>query len=97
MNPSNLNIAFIGLGAMGGPMAGHLQAAGHRVTVFNRSAAKALAWAQAQGGQAAASPQAAAQGAQLVCLCVGRDDDVREVVAGPQGVLASLAAGSVVV
>ncbi|MBH9579070.1 NAD(P)-dependent oxidoreductase [Inhella proteolytica] len=97
MSPSNLNIAFIGLGAMGGPMAGHLQAAGHRVTVFNRSAAKAQGWAQAHRGQAAASPQAAAQGAQLVCLCVGRDDDVREVVAGPQGVLASLAAGSVVV
>jgi len=97
MSPAGETIAFIGLGAMGGPMAGHLQAAGHRVQVFNRSAAKAEAWAQAHGGRATASPLEAARGAQLVCLCVGRDDDVREVVTGPQGVLASLGAGAVIV
>jgi len=97
MSAAGETIAFIGLGAMGGPMAGHLQAVGHRVQVFNRSAAKAEAWAQAHGGRAAASPLEAARGAQLVCLCVGRDDDVREVVAGPQGVLASLGAGAVIV
>lgn len=90
-------VAFVGLGAMGGPMAGHLRRAGHAVTVFNRSPAKARAWAQAQGGEAADTPAAAAQGAGVVCLCVGRDADVREVVTGPQGLLQSLAPGSVVV
>jgi 3-hydroxyisobutyrate dehydrogenase len=89
--------AFIGLGNMGFPMAGHLVGAGHSVTVFNRTAAKAEAWKDAYGGRVAATPREAAEGADLVFLCVGADDDVRSVVTGPDGVLTSLAEGSVIV
>ena len=71
--------AFIGLGIMGYPMAGHLQAKGHEVTVYNRTAAKAEQWATQHGGRAAPSPRAAAEGAELVFLCVGNDDDIRSV------------------
>jgi len=89
-------VAFLGLGVMGGPMAGHLHAAGHQVTVYNRTAAKAQAWAQAHpGGRAAATPREAAQGADLVFCCVGNDDDLRSVVLGADGAFAGMAPGAV--
>ena len=91
------NVAFIGLGVMGGPMAGHLASAGHEVTVHNRTAAKAEAWTARHGGTAAPSPAAAADGAQVVFTCVGNDDDVRSVTLGPEGVLTALAPGAVLV
>ena len=72
-------IGFIGLGTMGAPMARHLVGAGHEVTGFNRSHAKAQAWAQATGGRAAETVAEAADGAELFILCVGNDDDVRQV------------------
>jgi 3-hydroxyisobutyrate dehydrogenase len=86
--------AFIGLGVMGFPMAGHLQAKGHAVTVFNRSPEKARRWAEVHGGRAAATVPEAVDGAEFVMLCVGRDDDVREVVAAAEP---SLGEGAVVV
>ena len=73
--------AFIGLGVMGFPMAGHLARAGHEVVVFNRSPEKARRWTEAHGGRAADTPAGAVEGAEFIMLCVGRDDDVREVVA----------------
>lgn len=85
-----MKLAFIGLGVMGGPMAGHLAAAGHTVTVYNRSAAKAEAWVAKHGGRVAATPAAAAQDAELVCSCVGNDADVREVTTGAQGAFAAM-------
>lgn len=94
---SGAALAFVGLGAMGGPMAGHWRRAGHAVTVYNRSVARAQAWTQLHGGQAAASPAEAARGAALVALCVGRDEDVRAVLTGPGGVLETLSAGAIVV
>ncbi len=90
-------VAFIGLGAMGGPMAGHLLRAGFDVTAYNRGADRAQAWAQTHGRATAATPAEAAQGAKLVALCVGKDADVREVVTGPDGVLRTLQPGAVVV
>jgi len=89
------NVAFIGLGVMGYPMAGHLARAGHHVTVFNRSADKAQRWGSEYGGTVAASSAAAATGAEFVFLCVGNDDDVREVV-GRGGVIDALGAGAVI-
>lgn len=74
-----MKIAFIGLGVMGGPMAGHLARAGHDVTVFNRTRSKADAWVEKYGGKSAATPKAAATGAAIVFSCVGNDDDLREV------------------
>jgi 3-hydroxyisobutyrate dehydrogenase len=76
-----MKTAFIGLGVMGFPMAGHLQAAGHAVTVFNRSPDKAARWVDRHGGASGPTIAEAVAGAQLVCLCVGNDDDVRDVVA----------------
>jgi 3-hydroxyisobutyrate dehydrogenase len=91
-------IAFIGLGVMGFPMAGHLHKAGHEVVVYNRTTAKAENWASAhQGGTWAATPSEAVQGVDFVCLCVGRDADVEQVMCGEQGVLAGLAGRSGVV
>ncbi len=90
-------LAFIGLGVMGAPMAGRLQAAGHAVTVWNRTGAKAEAWVAAHGGAAAATPQAAADGAAAVMTCVGNDDDLRAVTLGPDGAIAGLAPGAVLV
>jgi 3-hydroxyisobutyrate dehydrogenase len=87
-------LAFLGLGVMGGPMAGHLAAKGHAVTVYNRSAQKAQDWIAAHGGAMAASPAQAAQGAEFVLACVGNDDDLREVCLGPQGAFAGMAAGA---
>ena len=87
-------VAFIGLGVMGFPMAGHLARAGHEVTVYNRTAAKADAWVAKFGGRAAPTPAAAAAGAEAVFTCVGADDDLREVTVGPDGAFGAMAAGS---
>lgn len=91
------NVAFIGLGVMGYPMAGQLQRAGHQVTVYNRTAAKARSWVESYGGRSAATPAEAARGQDVVLLCVGNDDDLREVVCGEQGVLAGAHNGMVLV
>lgn len=91
------NVAFIGLGVMGYPMAGHLQRAGHQVTVYNRTAAKAASWVERYGGTSAATPAEASRGQDVVLLCVGNDDDLREVVCGEQGVLAGAHNGMVLV
>ena len=88
-------VAFLGLGVMGGPMAGHLAAAGHQVTVYNRTAAKAQAWVGQHGGKAAATPRAAAEGADFVFSCVGNDADLRSVVLGDDGAFAGMARGAV--
>ncbi len=90
-------VAFLGLGVMGFPMAGHLVKAGHQVTVYNRSAAKAEAFVAEFGGAAAPTPRAAAQGADIVFCCVGNDDDLRSVVLGDQGALAGMKPGAVLV
>ena len=92
-----MQIGFIGLGVMGFPMAGHLQRAGHRVTVYNRTQEKALQWVAQYGGQSAPTPRDAAIDAELVCLCVGNDEDVRSVVFSPDGVFAGLQSGAVLV
>lgn len=90
-------VAFIGLGTMGYPMAGHLQKAGHEVCVFNRTKAKAEAWREEFQGKTADTPKDAASGAQFVFLCVGNDDDVRSVVYGENGVLAGMKPSSILV
>ncbi|MEY8802746.1 NAD(P)-dependent oxidoreductase [Leisingera sp. XS_AS12] len=90
-------IAFLGLGVMGYPMAGHLQAAGHEVTVYNRTTAKAEAWAAEHGGGFAKTPREAADGAEFVMACVGNDDDLRSVCLGEDGAFAGLAEGAVFV
>ena len=90
-------IAFLGLGVMGYPMAGHLARQGHDLCVYNRSADKAQRWVAEFGGRCAATPCAAAQGAEFVMSCVGNDDDLRSVVLGAQGAFAGMPAGSVLV
>jgi 3-hydroxyisobutyrate dehydrogenase len=90
-----MKTAFLGLGVMGYPMAGHLQRAGHDVTVYNRTAAKAAQWVGEYGGSSAATPAAAAKGAEIVFVCVGNDDDLRHVVAGPDGAFAGMAKGAI--
>jgi len=90
-------LAFIGLGVMGYPMAGHLAAGGHDLTVYNRTAARGADWVGQHGGRTAPTPRAAADGADFVFSCVGNDDDLRSVVFGPDGALAGMAAGSVLV
>jgi 3-hydroxyisobutyrate dehydrogenase-like beta-hydroxyacid dehydrogenase len=90
-------VAFIGLGVMGFPMAGHLARAGHTVTVFNRTAARADDWKSRHGGTTAGSPAEAADGATFVFTCVGNDDDVRAVVLGERGALAGMERGAVLV
>ena len=91
-------VAFIGLGIMGYPMAGHLALAGHQVTVYNRNPAKAQAWcAEFPGQHSAATPALAAQGADMVFCCVGNDDDLRAVMLGSDGALADMKAGAVLV
>lgn len=87
-------VAFIGLGVMGLPMAGHLAAAGHHVTVYNRNAQKAQAWVKEFGGRACATPREAANGAEIVFSCVGNDDDLRSVVLGEDGAFAGMHAGA---
>ena len=91
------NVAFLGLGVMGYPMAGHLARAGHRVTVYNRSAEKAARWVAEHGHASAATPAAAAAGADFVFACVGNDDDLRSVVLGEHGALAAMKPGAVFV
>jgi 3-hydroxyisobutyrate dehydrogenase-like beta-hydroxyacid dehydrogenase len=90
-------IAFLGLGVMGAPMAAHLARAGHDVVVYNRTAAKSLAWVALNGQRAAPTPAEAAAGADIVALCVGNDDDVREVVLGPTGALAAMEPDAILV
>lgn len=90
-------VAFIGLGNMGYPMAGHLVSAGHDVRVFNRTEARAAQWAAEYSGTACPTPAEAAAGAEFVALCVGADDDVRAVAYGDDGVLAKMGAGTVLV
>jgi 3-hydroxyisobutyrate dehydrogenase len=90
-------LAFLGLGVMGGPMAGHLQTKGHDVTVYNRTASKAQNWASTYGGAFAATPREAAQGADFVMACVGNDNDLRSVCLGADGAFAGMTAGSVFV
>ena len=95
---SMAKVAFIGLGVMGFPMAGHLVAkGGHAATVFNRTAAKAEAWVARHGGRVAKTPKAAAESAELVFTCVGNDDDLRAVTFGADGALAGIARGAVLV
>src|ERR1700709_854626 len=88
-------VAFLSLGVMGGPMAGHLAAAGHHVTVYNRTTAKAQAWADKHGGTAAATPRTAAEGAEFVFACVGNDADLRAVTLGDEGAFAGMPSGAV--
>ena len=90
-------VAFLGLGVMGGPMAGHLAGAGHQVTVYNRTAAKAQDWVAKHGGKAAGTPREAAEGADFVFACVGNDADLRSVVLGDDGAFAGMAKGVVLV
>ncbi|HZY06652.1 MAG TPA: NAD(P)-dependent oxidoreductase, partial [Ilumatobacteraceae bacterium] len=91
------SVSFIGLGVMGAPMARHLAAAGHQVTVYNRTPEKSLAWVALYGHRAAPTPREAAEGAEFVLMCVGNDNDVRDVVYGPDGALAGAEAGAVLV
>ena len=90
-------VAFLGLGVMGFPMAGHLAKAGHRVTVYNRSSAKSAAWVAEFGGKSAPTPREAAAGAEIVFCCVGNDDDLRSVVLGDDGAFAGMAKNAVFV
>ncbi|MFN3615834.1 MAG: NAD(P)-dependent oxidoreductase [Rubrimonas sp.] len=89
--------AFLGLGVMGGPMAGHLAAKGFEVTVYNRTPARAEAWAGKHAGRSAPTPRQAAEGCALVMACVGADDDLRQVCLGPDGAFAGMAPGTVFV
>jgi 3-hydroxyisobutyrate dehydrogenase len=89
------NVAFLGLGVMGFPMAGWLAKKGHGVTVYNRTAAKAEKWCKQYGGRSAATPAAAAQGAEIVFSCVGDDPDLRELALGSGGVIAAMRAGTI--
>ena len=91
------NVAFIGLGVMGYPMAGHLARAGHEVTVYNRTADKARQWVAEHGGRACSTPAEAALEQDFIMLCVGNDRDLLEVVSGPQGVLSGVRSGAVIV
>jgi 3-hydroxyisobutyrate dehydrogenase len=95
--PKMSSVAFIGLGVMGYPMAGHLAAAGHHVTVYNRTSEKADKWVAAHGGQKAETPREAAAHAAFVFTCVGNDDDLRAVVLGADGALAGMSAGAILV
>jgi 3-hydroxyisobutyrate dehydrogenase len=91
-------VAFLGLGVMGYPMAGHLRVkGGHDVTVYNRTAAKADKWVAQHGGKTAATPKAAAEGQDFVMACVGNDNDLREVMLGPNGAFAGMKKGAVLV
>jgi 3-hydroxyisobutyrate dehydrogenase len=90
-------IAFLGLGVMGAPMAGHLARVGHAVTVYNRTAAKAVQWVEKHGGKSAATPAATAAGAEIALMCVGNDEDVRKVALGPDGALAAMNRGAIFV
>ena len=90
-------VAFLGLGVMGYPMAGHLQTAGHEVTVYNRTEAKAQAWVEQYGGEMAATPAAAAAEASVVFCCVGNDADLRQVTVGQDGAFGGMQPGAIFV
>ncbi|MGY8872592.1 MAG: NAD(P)-dependent oxidoreductase [Pseudomonadales bacterium] len=92
-----MKLAFIGLGTMGFPMAGHLQNKGHEVTVYNRTATKAEKWVETYGGAMAVTPALAASGADIVITCVGNDNDLREVTRGTDGVLSAMASGTLLI
>jgi 3-hydroxyisobutyrate dehydrogenase-like beta-hydroxyacid dehydrogenase len=92
-----MKVAFIGLGVMGYPMAGHLQKGGHQVTVYNRNSAKAAQWKAEYGGATAATPAEAAKGQEIVFCCVGRDSDLREVTLGDKGAFSAMQKGSLFV
>ncbi|MCZ6618287.1 MAG: NAD(P)-dependent oxidoreductase [Gammaproteobacteria bacterium] len=91
------SVSFVGLGVMGYPMAGHLAEAGYPVRVFNRTSSRAVSWLDGKAGDSAATPRAAAEGSEIVFMCVGNDADVRSVVYGDDGILAGLAHGAVLV
>jgi 3-hydroxyisobutyrate dehydrogenase len=93
----SVKIAFLGLGVMGYPMAGHLARSGHELVVYNRSREKARAWLDEYPGRAAETPADAARGTQFVCTCVGNDDDLRQVLYGSRGVLGTLKPGAVLI
>ena len=90
-------VAFLGLGVMGYPMARHLKAKGHEVTVYNRTTAKAEKWASENGGRVGKTPREAAEGQEIVFCCVGNDDDLRQVVVGQGGALEGMKAGGLFV
>ncbi len=90
-------VSFLGLGVMGYPMAGYLAKAGHSVTVYNRTSAKAAAWVEEHGGQMAETPAMAAEGADFVLACVGNDNDLRSVIFGETGALSAMPRGSVLI
>jgi 3-hydroxyisobutyrate dehydrogenase len=92
-----MKLGFIGLGVMGAPMARHLARAGHDLAVYNRTRSKADAWVAANGGRAAPTPRAAAEGAEIVFSCVGNDDDVRQVTTGAEGAYAGMQRGTIFV
>src|SRR5262245_51144477 len=93
-----MRVAFLGLGVMGFPMAGHLRSrGGHEVAVFNRTTAKAEAWIKQHGGKAKRTPREAAEGSEIVFMCVGNDDDVRSIVYGDDGALAGMGKGAILV
>lgn len=92
-----MNVAFVGLGTMGFPMAGHLLKNGHFVTVYNRTQAKAIQWVESYGGAMAETPALAAKDADIVFTCVGNDNDLREVTIGANGVLNTMKAGAILV
>jgi 3-hydroxyisobutyrate dehydrogenase-like beta-hydroxyacid dehydrogenase len=92
-----MKVAFVGLGVMGYPMAGHLAAAGHDVVVFNRTGTKADAWLSEHAGVRADTPAHASEGADIVCACVGNDDDVREVMLGDDGIMRAAKTGATIV
>jgi len=92
-----MKIAFLGLGVMGFPMAGHLATAGHEVVVYNRSVEKAARWAETYTGSSAPTPAAAAKGADIVAMCVGADADVLHVASGPDGAISAMAEGAILV
>src|SRR3954466_15932497 len=91
------SVSFIGLGVMGAPMDRHFAPRALQVTVYNRTPAKSLAWVALYGNRAAPTPREAAEGAEFVLMCVGNDNDVRDVVYGPDGVLSGAEAGAVLV
>lgn len=91
------SVAFIGLGVMGYPMAGHLARAGHEVTVYNRTAEKARQWVAEHGGRSCPTPAEAATEQDFIMICVGNDNDLTDVISGPEGVLAGARSGAVIV
>src|SRR5574344_126998 len=97
MDRTMAKVAFVGLGVMGYPMAGHLSRAGHQVRVYNRTAAKREAWLNEFAGEGALTPAEAALGADFVMTCVGNDDDLRQVLLGDAGALAGMGAGAILI